>query len=209
MWDVILNMWGSQREPKPAGAHPGYVDADVGWFVWRCTVRALSCDVDLGCVCRFSGTVNCEGCVLWCATNLWFSCRFITMWKHLQSCGWTVNATKISLKGWPRTCGGFCRSLKTLQEWSCLCGGFPAISQGQTMDWTWPWKIKALHVQWVAILAPQGQGLQHEFQVTPDVGFLLRIGAVTVCVCSYCYCEMQIQGLLLLAKGLLYKVDCT
>ena len=67
---------------------------------------------------------------------------------------------------------------------------------------------KALHVQWVALLAPQGQGLQHEFQVTPDVGFLLSIGAVTVCVCSYCYCEMQIQGLLLLAKGLLHKVDC-
>ena len=67
---------------------------------------------------------------------------------------------------------------------------------------------KALHVQWVALLAPQGQGLQHEFQVTPDVGFLLSIGAVTVCACSYCYCEMQIQGLLLLAKGLLHKVDC-
>ena len=29
--------------------------------------------------------------------------------------------------------------------WRCTCKGFPAISQGQTVDWTWPWKIKALH----------------------------------------------------------------
>ena len=42
-----------------------------------------------------------KGCVLWCCTNLWFSCRFRTVWKHLESCGWAINATKItSLKGW-------------------------------------------------------------------------------------------------------------
>lgn len=23
---------------------------------------------------------------------------------------------------------------------------FPAVSQGQTVDWTWTWKIKALHM---------------------------------------------------------------
>ena len=39
------------------------------------------------------------------------------------------------------------------------------MSQGQTVDWTWPWKIKALHMQWVAFLAPWGQRLQHEFHV--------------------------------------------
>ena len=29
--------------------------------------------------------------------------------------------------------------------WRCTFKGFPAISQGQTVDWAWPWKIKALH----------------------------------------------------------------
>ena len=28
------------------------------------------------------------------------------------------------------------------------------ISQGQTVEWTWPWKIKAPHMRWVALLAP-------------------------------------------------------
>lgn len=36
------------------------------------------------------------------------------------------------------------------------------------VDLTQPWKIKALHVHWMA-LAPWGQGLQHEFQVVPRV----------------------------------------
>ena len=51
-------------------------------------------------------------------------------------------------------CGGVvCRSLiKALQGWSCPCGGFRAVSQGQLVDWTWPWTIKALHMQWVALL---------------------------------------------------------
>ena len=40
-------------------------------------------------------------------------------------------------------------------EWSCPCGGSPTISQGQMVDWTWPWKIKALHMfLGVALLAP-------------------------------------------------------
>ena len=36
-----------------------------------------------------------KGCVLWCATNLWFYCRFRIIWKHWGSCEWSVNASKI------------------------------------------------------------------------------------------------------------------
>ena len=45
------------------------------------------------------------------------------------------------------------------------------------MDETWPWKIKALKMRWVALLAPGGQGLQDdEFQVIPNVGFCCILG---------------------------------
>ena len=49
----------------------------------------------LSCVvwCRFR-TVYCKGCVLGCATNLWFSCRFRAVWKHLEFCGWAVENTQ-------------------------------------------------------------------------------------------------------------------
>ena len=43
------------------------------------------------------------------------------------------------------------------------------IAQGQMVDWTWPWKIKAHPMRWVALLAPWGQRLQHDFQVVPWV----------------------------------------
>ena len=43
------------------------------------------------------------------------------------------------------------------------------IAQGQTVDWTWLWKIKAPHMRWVILLAPWGQGLQQDFQVVPWV----------------------------------------
>ena len=59
--------------------------------------------------------------------------------KHLESCGWAVNTTKIpSLKGWNRRLWGilWVFNIKTPQRQSCPCGGFPAISQGQTVDWT-------------------------------------------------------------------------
>ena len=54
----------------------------------------------------------------------------------------------------PGIVGGLQGLNKFLQEWSCPCGGYPAISQGQMVDWTWPRERKALHVQWVALLAP-------------------------------------------------------
>ena len=54
----------------------------------------------------------------------------------------------------PGIVGGLQGLNKFLQEWSCPCGGFPSISQGQMVDWTWPRELKALHVQWVALLAP-------------------------------------------------------
>ena len=41
------------------------------------------------------------------------------------------------------------------------------IAQGQMVDWTWPWKIKAHPMRWVALLAPWGQRLQHDLQVYP------------------------------------------
>jgi len=43
------------------------------------------------------------------------------------------------------------------------------IAQGQMVDWTWLWKIKAPHMRWVILLAPWGQGLQQDFQVVPWV----------------------------------------
>ena len=39
-----------------------------------------------------------KGCVLWHATNLWFYCRFRTIWKHWGLCGWSVNAAKILIE---------------------------------------------------------------------------------------------------------------
>ena len=213
MWDAILNVWGAQRGPEPAGAHPGYVDADVGWLctLMRCTTKAVACDGDLGFVCRLSGTVSCEGCVLWCATNLWFSRRFRTLWKHLRSCGWAVNATKIpSSKGWPRAYGGFCRSLikilagVELPLWRLSCSltradsgldlamedkGTPRAVGGSSSP------TRARTATWV-----------------PDDTWcwvFAKYWGCNCCVCSYCYCKMQVQGSLLPAKGLLQKMDCT
>lgn len=40
------------------------------------------------------------------------------------------------------------------------------ISQGQMVEWTWPWKKKAPHMRRVALLAPRV--LQHEFCVCHD-----------------------------------------
>ena len=55
----------------------------------------------------------------------------------------------------PLPVGSFDTSLiKIPQEWSCPCGGFLAVSQGQIVDWTWSWRIKSFYVQWVALLAP-------------------------------------------------------
>ena len=92
-------------------------------------------------------------------------------------------------RGGPSACGGLCGSLiKTPQRRRCPCGGFPAISHGQTVDWTWPWKIKALHMWWVALLAPWGQGLQQEFQLIPGIGFSYVLGiqlAVANAVAGY------------------------
>ena len=76
------------------------------------------------------------------------------------------------LKGWAQRLWGVLRVLNKIpHEWSCPCGGFPAISQGQMMGWTWPWKTKALHMQWVALLALWGQGLQDEFHMIPGAEF--------------------------------------
>ena len=41
------------------------------------------------------------------------------------------------------------------------------IAQGQTVDWTWLWKIKAPHMRWLALLVPRGQGLQQDSLVVP------------------------------------------
>ena len=88
-------------------------------------------------------------------------------------------ATKIpSLKGWAQCLWAILRvlNIKTPQRQSCPCGGFPAISHRQTVDWTWLWKIRALHMWWVPLPAPWGQELQHEFQVIPGVGFCYVLG---------------------------------
>ena len=126
-------------------------------------------DVDLGCVlwCRFCRTVY---KVLWCDTNLWFSCRLEqceeSIWNHV-GVPWMLQKEKKNplLEGWvgPVPLGGVCGSLvKNPERSSCPCGGFPSISQGQKVDWTWPWKTKAHHMQWVALLGRRRQGLQHD-----------------------------------------------
>ena len=91
-----------------------------GCVLWCRFNRTAYCK---GCVlwCRFNRTMYSKGCVLWCgfnrrvykacvlwcATNLWFSCRLRTVWKHLESYWWGVNATKVSsLKGWARCLWG-------------------------------------------------------------------------------------------------------
>ena len=145
-------------------------------LVEQYAVKAVSCDVRcsfrLVLWCRFR-TVS-KGCVLCCATNLWFSYRFGIIWNLVGG------ASKIpSLKGWAQCLLRVLQVLnnkKTLQGWSCSCGGFPEISKGQMVDQTWPWKIKALHMQCMALLAPGGQGLQHEFQVIPGIGFCYVLG---------------------------------
>ena len=35
------------------------------------------------------------------------------------------------------------------------------------MDWTRPWKIKAPHMRWVALLAPRGRGYNRTFRLPP------------------------------------------
>ena len=139
-----------ERRPRWQKSHMGYVDANE-----RHTVKIVSYHVDS---------------VLW---------SFVLRFRKVQSHGWAVNTEKIpSLKGWTQCLWGFCGSLiKNPQEWSCPCGSFPAISQGQMMDWTWSWKIKALNMWRVALLAPGGQGLQYdEFQVIPGIEFFCILG---------------------------------
>ena len=58
-------------------------------------------------------------------------------------------------RGGPGACGGGLWILKKKTSRGGVApGGFPEISPGQMVDWTWPWKKKALHMQWVALLAP-------------------------------------------------------
>ena len=63
----------------------------------------------------------------------------------------------------------------------------------RTVDWTWPWKIKALHMRCVGLLAPRGQGRQREFPVIPGVGFCC-VGGVTVCCCSTAVTRCKSKG---------------
>ena len=63
----------------------------------------------------------------------------------MEFCGWAVeNIQKMPLLEGvgPVPVGVFAG----LQEWSCPCGGFPAVPQGLMVGWTWPKKIKALHL---------------------------------------------------------------
>ena len=47
MWDTVLKVWIPQRGPTLAGAN---LDANVGWFVQRYTIKAVSYDVGLDSV---------------------------------------------------------------------------------------------------------------------------------------------------------------
>ena len=84
----------------------------MGWFVRR---QAVSCDVLL----PSDSLADLEQC-----ESIW---NFVGwLWMPQISPSW---------RDGPSACGGFCGSLiKNPQGWSCLCGGFPAVSQGQRVD---------------------------------------------------------------------------
>ena len=60
-----------------------------------------------------------------------------------------MNVTKVlSLKGCNLDCWDYCGSIIIKFRRSGVApAGFPAASHGQLVDWTWSWKIKALHTQ--------------------------------------------------------------
>ena len=85
--------------------------------------------------------------------------------KYLGSCVWAVNMAKIPFEGvGPEpVAGGAADDLvitvlnKNPRGVELPGVGSPAISQAQTVGWTWPRMIKALlHMWWVALLTPWG-----------------------------------------------------
>lgn len=43
------------------------------------------------------------------------------------------------------------------------------LNVGEVQEWEWPWKIKAPHCRWLALLVPWGLGVQQDLHVTPSV----------------------------------------
>ena len=190
---IILKMWRPQRGPELAG---------VPSRLHRCKRGLMHAEVYCkGCVwwCRTVYKV----CVLYCATALWFSCGFRTVfgtmwvdciWNHVGGLWvmwvdciwnhvgrlwimWTLNATKIrSLKGWAWSPWGFFRVFNKnpagvdLPLWR-LSYNFTKTDGGLDLVMEDKGTPHA-----VALLAPWGQGLQHEFQVTPGIGFCHVLG---------------------------------
>ena len=177
-WDAILEVWRPDRGPEPVKAPSG--DRR------KCGVTCVvSYDVDLVEQCTKKAALWCRQRTVKPVSLDLEKCKHVgELWMPQKSPSW---------RGRPRACEGFWGSIiKTPQEWSFPCWGFPAISQGQMADWTWPWKIKALHMQWAALLALWGQGLQHEFHMIPSTGFCCVLGMELfgrVC-CSYCCCKI-------------------
>ena len=76
------------------------------------TMRPSDTDLDcrdLGCVLDL-GHCTVKGCVVWCATTHWFSCRFRRVWEHLESCRVAWECLNLEGVG-PSTCRRFCGSL--------------------------------------------------------------------------------------------------
>lgn len=73
------------------------------------------------------------------------------------------------------------------------------ISQGQMADWTWPWKIKAPHLWWEALLAPWGRDCKMTSRLSPGNQCLATSYACHVarttgsCLCvEKCVCALPV-----------------
>lgn len=52
-----------------------------------------------------------------------------------------------------------------LKPGSILLTAPTCLKREDTVQKIWPWKIKALHCQWVTLIAPWGKGLEVNLQV--------------------------------------------
>ncbi|XP_054543882.1 uncharacterized protein LOC129144682 [Talpa occidentalis] len=55
------------------------------------------------------------------------------------------------------------------QQGNILLPAPTGVDPGQTVDWEWPWTVKAPHMRWVALIAPWGRGLEANLQIKPWV----------------------------------------
>ena len=123
--------------------------------------------------------------------------------------GWNLECCKKSppSRGGPGICVGFCGSLiknsagVELPLWRLSCN-FTRTDCGLDLAM----EDKALHMQWVALLDPEGQRLQHKFQVIPGTWFCYVLGMEMFVVATAV--GRCIQESVLLTKEISQRIDC-